>query len=1041
MKQKLFNFLTLTCVMLFVSQTAFAQSHVVTGLVVDDEGSPLPGVSVVIKGKAAQGGGTVTSVDGKYAINAQPTDSLTFTYVGFTTMRKLVGKQTKIDIIMKEDATTLDETVVVAFAKQKKNSVIGSIQTINPDELKTPQSNLTATMAGRIAGIISYQRSGEPGRDNAQFFVRGVTTFGYKSSPLILIDGLEVTEDDLARLEPENVQSFSIMKDATATALYGARGANGVILVTTKSGKKGKIHITARVETNISTPTKILKFMDGADYMELYNFAQRERNQTASLQYSKEKIENTRNGVDPTLYPNVDWYSTLFKNSTINNKATITASGGGEVAQYYLSVAYTHENGLMKVDHLNNFNNNININRYNIRANIDVNLTKTTKASVKVYSLLDRYNGPAAETSSIFDQIMRANPVNFPATYSKDIDKSFYYAGHILFGNYGQGNYPNPYANLVTGYKDRFTSTTNAIFNLEQDLKMITEGLSFRGMASFSSYGANTNTRTMNPFYYQLVTKESELGTSYSLSQLTEGDETLNDPSSYSSAYSTFYFEGALQYQRTFGKHSVGALLVGQAKESLNTIQGSSPYSTLKSRNLGLSGRLTYAFDDRYFLEGNFGYNGSEKFHKSHRFGFFPSVGLGWLVSNEKFWKDKTLGKIFPSFKFKASYGLVGNDAISSADDRFFYLSDVNTNSGSYGYNFGLDFGNGYNGYVINRYANPDVGWEKSTKQNYGVEINILDKANFQFEYFTESRSNIYQQRQSIPATMGTTAAIKGNIGKAKSHGIDMSLDLNWYLTRDWWMQGRFNYTYSVSEYVEGGDLLYPEPWRNRMGQSLNQSWGYVAERLFLDEADVANSPTQFGLKPNVEYMPGDIKYVDINKDGVINEKDQVPIGYPTVPEIIYGFGLSTGYKGLDFSFFFQGSAHSSFFIDPSSIEPFVGYRNALKIVADDYWSEQNPNPQAFWPRLSVNSVENNTKTSTWWMRDGGFLRLKTVELGYSLPTKVTKKWGFQNIRFFASGNNLLCFSKFKLWDPEMGGYGISYPTQRVYNIGLNVEF
>ena len=1046
--KKLSKVLLLVAVFLSGMQfQAAAQTKVVRGLVVDESGNPLPGVTIYAEGK--ESGGVQSGIDGKYAISGlSEKDVLNFTYIGFETQSIKVGSSETLDVILKEDALALEETVVVAFAKQKKESLIGSIQTVSPKDLKVPQSNLTTALAGRVAGLISYQTSGEPGADNANFFVRGVTTFGYKSSPLILIDNIEVTSEDLARLEPENIASFSIMKDATATALYGAKGANGVILVTTKTGEKGALKITGRVETSISTPTRIQQFLSGVDYMNLYNEATRARNPEAQMVYSKEKIENTKLGTNPNLYPDVDWYSELFNNQAVNTKATITASGGGDIARYYLSAAFTNENGLMKVDKLNNFNNNININRYNIRANIDVNLTKTTKAAVKVYSLLERYNGPAAETTDIFSSVMKANPVNFAKTYSKDVDNSYYYVNHILFGNMGMGTYPNPYATLVSGYKDKFTSTTNAQFQIDQDLSMLTEGLSLRGLASFMSYGQNVTTRTMTPFYYSLNTLNTEFGLQYNLEQLTEGTETLNDPSSTSTAYSSFYFEVAAQWARTFKKHELSAMLVGQAKESLNTISGSNAFATLPSRNLGLSGRFTYGYDSRYYIEANFGYNGSEKFAIRHRFGFFPSVGGAWVISKEHFW-GAGLKRVLPMLKLKASYGLVGNDEISSADDRFFYLSSVNTNDSGYGFNFGYDYNNSYNGYSITRYSNEEIGWEISTKANYGIEANILDVVNFQFEYFTEDRSGIYQTRESTPFTMGTTADIKGNIGRAKSHGIDASIDANWNISNDFWLSGRANFTYATSEYVDGGDIKYQESWRNRYGYSLNQQWGYVAERLFVDKQDILNSPSQFGLyvsdSPRVsaedKIMPGDIKYVDINKDGVIDEKDQVAIGYPSVPEIIYGFGISLGYKIFDLSFFFQGSARSSFFIDPTSIEPFTNYRNAMTIVADNYWSESNPNPYAFWPRLSTTSIENNLKTSTWWLRDGSFLRLKQVELGVSLPRKALNRMGLSTGRLFFSANNLFCISDFDLWDPEMGGYGIGYPIQRVFNVGLNVSF
>ncbi|MBR2235824.1 MAG: TonB-dependent receptor [Prevotella sp.] len=1016
--------------------------RLVKGKVADAEGTELPGVSVVVKGKEAAG--TTTSIDGRYAITANPTDTITFSYIGFTPQKEYVGNREVIDVVMREDENTLEETVVVAFAKQKKNSVIGSIETINPAELKTPSTNLTNTLAGRIAGIISYQRSGEPGKDNANFFVRGVSTINSAlAGPLILIDGVEMSTEDLARLEPENIASFSIMKDATATALYGSKGANGVVLVTTKSGRKGKMKITTRLETQISTPTKILEFLDGVDYMNLYNYAQRTRDTKGltSDAYLMEKIENTAAGTDPMLYPNVDWYGMMFKNQAINTKATITASGGGEVAQYYLSAAYTHENGLLKVPSVNNYNNNISINRYNIRANIDVNLTKTTKASVKVYSLLDRSNTPAVSTTTLFDQIMRANPVDFPAFYDKSIDNTWYYADHVLYGNAGQrAQYPNPYAQMMQGYSDAFSYTGNSIFTIEQDLGTLTPGLSVRGLASFSSTGSNTNTRRMTPFYYALVTNVSELGTKYSLNQIGEGTDRLSNPDQSLSTSSSYYFEVAAQWSRTFADHSLSAMLVGQQKEQLRGNAGGA-FGSLPIRTMGLSGRLTYSYADRYFLEANFGYNGSEKFDKNHRWGFFPSIGVGYIISNEKFWSDWGLADIFPMWKFKASYGLVGNDNIMGTNERFYYLSDVNTSNSSTGYRWGESFGTVYDGYSITRYANSKIGWEAAKKQNYGVEVDLLGKANIQVEYFRETRDDIYQRMQAVPLTMGATADIYANMGKARSHGIDASFDINWSITRDWWLQTRFNFTYATSEYISGGDIIYPESWRNRMGYNLSQQWGYVAERLFIDANDVENSPRQFGLVPNSDYMAGDIKYIDVNQDGIIDVKDQVAIGYPTDPEIIYGFGASTGYKNFDISFFFQGSAHSSFFIQPSSIEPFAAHRNALKLVAGNYWSEENPDPHAFWPRLSTSIRSNNTVNSTWWLRNGSFLRLKTVEMGYSLPAKFTKKLGFEVIRFFASGNNLFCISDFKLWDPEMGGYGIGYPTQRVYNVGLNVEF
>lgn len=1017
---------------LLLSQLTFAQASLVKGQVVDKEGNPLPGVSVLQLGST---NGTITSIDGKYAIsNLNENDSLRFSYVGFNNQVIKVGKQTIINVVLLESASALEEVQVVAFQTQKKNSVIGSINTVNPTELKIAPTNLTNALAGKIAGVISYQRSGEPGQDNAEFFIRGVTSFGYANSPLILIDGLEVTTTDLARMEPDNIASFSIMKDATATALYGARGANGVILVTTKTGKKGKANISVRIENSITSPTMTNNFLGGVEYMELYNKALRTRDPEALLYYSKDKIEGTRNGLNPQIYPNVDWYSELFRSTVQNQKANMSVSGGGEVAQYYLSVSYTDEKGLLKVDKMNNFNNNIDIKRYNLRANIDVNLTKSTKAMVKFYSLIDRYNGPQNDAGSIFSMVMQANPVNFPKYYDKD--ESTQFVNHVLFGNKGNGGYPNPYAEMVRGYKDRFSSTTTAQFQLEQDLSMITKGLKLRGMASLNSYSLSEVGRGFTPFYYGLKEVDGESGVIHSVEQISEGTEYLTTGTSYKTANNSFYFEGVAQYNRVFGdKHDVGGLLVGYARELL-TDASSDVYSSLPFRNMGISGRTTYAYDERYFVELNFGYNGSEKFSKQNRYGFFPSAGLGWVVSNEKFFTE-TMKKAVSNLKLKATYGLVGNDAISS--NRFYYLSSVNLNDGGKGHVWGEDFGNSYNGYNINSYANPAVSWEVAEKANFGLELGLFNNVNIQVDYFTENRTNIYMQRDYIPASMGLTAPIASNIGKAESHGIDGSVDYKVSVNKDLWITSRVNFTYATNQIIENGEPQYPYPYMSSIGQPMNQPRGLVAERLFIDEQDVLNSPVQYNQMGS--YMAGDIKYVDVNEDGKIDDSDMVPIGFPTVPEIVYGFGASLGYKNVDFSFFFQGSGRSSFFIDPTSISPFVRERNALQIIADNHWSDENPDPNAFWPRMSVNAVTNNEKASTWWLRDGSFLRLKSVELGYSLPEKLLRKMNIEKARFYASGTNLLVFSKFKLWDPEMGGRGLGYPPQRIINVGLNFNF
>ena len=1025
----------LIAVVLLFLETVNAQGHLISGTIVDAQGISLPGVTVLEQDSA---NGVVSDLDGNYILTTSSSNAtLVFSYIGFETKIIAIANKRYLDVILSESAEALEEVQVVAFQKQRKNSVIGSINTIKPAELNQPNSNLTASLAGRISGVISYQRSGEPGADNAEFFVRGVTSFGYSNSPLILIDGLEVTTNDLARIEPDNIASFSVMKDATATSLYGARGANGVILVTTKEGKKGKAKVAFRYENKFSAPTQITSFLDGVSYMELYNSALRMRDPSAPLYYSKNKIEATRNTPDPNIYPNINWYDELFKNNTINKKFNLNVNGGGDVSQYYLSVSHTNDTGLLKVDPLNNFNNNIDINRSNLRANVNINLTKTTKISVKFNSFFERYNGPIDSANDIFGKVMQANPVNFPKYYT--FDNQFSQYNHTLFGNKGNGGFPNPYADMVRGYKDRFSSTILSQVQIKQELDFITEGLSFRALVAVKSYSATENQRSFNPFYYGIAESETELGLVNRIYQIQEGTEFLSNNSTSNAVNSNYYYEFTTQYDRFFNdKHQVGGLLVFNFNEALNKYSNSSVFASLPARNMGISGRGTYGYDDRYFAELNFGYNGSEKFAKDHRFGFFPSAGLGWIVSNESFFE-----KTFPSIsllKLKYTFGLVGNDNIGSS--RFFYLSDVNLGDGGRGYAWGADYNNYYNGYNINSYPNADVTWEVAEKTNYGVELGIKERLVLQFDYFIENRKKIYEERPVYPDTAGLTSVVSSNSGQVQSKGLDIAIDYNQSFANGFYLTARGTFTYATNEVVVKNEPQYPFGYLSAIGYHTNQPRGYIAERLFIDQEDILNSPEQFnGLSSNENaYLPGDIKYKDLNGDGKISELDKAPIGDPFVPEIVYGFGASMGYKNIDFSFFFQGAAKSSFFIQPTNIAPFINERNALNIISDNHWSENNPDPYAFWPRLSTEEVNNNNQDSTWWLRDGDFLRLKSIELGYTLPEQWLKIKNLRT-RFYVSGLNLFTISKFNLWDNEMGGNGLGYPPQRVMNLGLQINF
>lgn len=1017
----------------------------VRGTVSNNFGELLPGVTVNIRGTT---NATSTDVNGEFTIIV-PSDTtvLVFRYIGFKTEEIVVGSKRVISVVLAEESTMLEEAVVVAFGKQKKESVIGAITTITPKELKVPSSNLTTSFAGRVAGMIAYQRSGEPGQDNADFFIRGVTTFGYKKDPLILIDNIEVSSTELSRLQVDDIESFSIMKDATSTALYGARGANGVILITTKQGTEGKAKVNFRFENSISRAIKNIELADPITYMRLANEAVLTRDPLGLTYYSDQKIDNTISGVNPYVFPATDWRDELLKDYTMNQRANLSVSGGGKIARYYVSGSFNKDNGIMKVANQNNFNSNIDLKSYSLRANVDMELTTTTSMSVRLAGTFDDYTGPIDGGTQVYRNIMRTNPVLFPAYYPTDEDHK--YVQHIMFGNYETGNYLNPYADMVKGYKDYSKSNMSAQLELKQNLRFITDGLSVRGLMNTSRYSYFDVTRAYAPFYYHASTWDKVTNT-YKLTALNEegGTEYLNYNPGTKNVNSELYIEGSVNYNKTFNKdHGISGLLVLMLRDKLTGNAGTLQES-LAYRNVGFSGRFTYAYANRYFTEFNFGYNGSERFYKTNRFGFFPSFGVGWSLSNEPFWNDN-LKHLLPKTKIRATYGLVGNDALG--DERFLYLSEVNMNDGNRSATFGRDYGYSRNGVSVSRYSNPDITWEKALKTNLGLELNILNSWDIVVEGYWEKRTNIFMQRTATPATMGLSAQPSANIGEAKSRGLDVSIDYNKVFSKDFWVQGRANLTYAKSKYLVYEEPTYDNtPWKSRVGHQIGQQWGYIAERLFVDDEEAANSPKQnFG-----EYGGGDIKYKDVNGDGQITELDQVPIGYPTTPEIVYGFGFSMGYKHIDFSAFFQGLARESFWIDVNATAPFVSYlysgetntrtlQNALiKAYADNHWSEDNRNMYALWPRLSTSSIgnSNNSQRSTWFMQDGSFLRLKSLEVGYTIPGKMVNKLG-ANIRIYASGTNLLTFSKFKLWDPEMAGNGLGYPIQRVYNVGLTISF
>lgn len=1018
--------------------TGSNQLKAVSGKIIDEMDLAIAGGTVQVKGSTK---GAISDIDGLFTISASPNSVLVFSFLGYQSVEYKIDKVPSI-VKLTPKVDELDEVTVVGFAKQKKESVIGAISTIKPELLKVPSSNLTQALGGNVAGIISQQLSGEPGKDNVEFFIRGVTTFGYSKSPLILIDNIESSTTDLSRLSADDIAAFSIMKDATATAIYGARGANGVILITTKQGKPGKVKISARVEGSLSAPTKRIDMVDPISYMKYHNEAVITRNPLAVRPHTDEKIASTMANKNPYVYPAVDWYKELFNDQVFNSRANINMSGGGETARYYVSLGISDDNGIMKVDKRNNYNSNIDLKKIFVRSNIDIDVTKTTTFAVKFSGNFDDYTGPIVGGNDLYRRAMATSPVLFPKYYLPDENHES--TTHILFGNAGDGNYINPYAEMIRGYKQYTNAVISAQAELNQKLDFITQGLSFKifGSTTRSSYSGQQ--RSTSPFYYS-VSYYDKLTEKYTLRELNPkgGREDLNYTPEGNQVYSSYYYEAALSYNRTFrDKHNVTGLLVGVLRENKDG-GASSIQMSLPARNIGLSGRFTYAYDGRYFVEANFGYNGSERFAKDERFGFFPSIGAGWMMSEEKFW-GQNLKNVVNKFKLKGTYGLVGNDNIGERKDRFFYMSEVNLDGSGAEYGWGQDFEQRPGTINMIRYQNKKIKWEIARKMNLGLEMGLFNIFDIQVDYFTEYRKNIFGRRETIPYEMGFSADLFANKGEASSHGFEVQVDANHSFNKNFWLGVRGNFTYATGKYEKVEEPYRPYPWLSNVGKRINQTYGLVAERLFIDEEDIANSPVQtYG-----EYMPGDIKYKDVNNDGLINDEDIVPIGISHSPEVVYGFGVSMGYKNFDISCFFQGATRSSFFINSKATNPFMqmdfggnNLNGMMQAYADDYWSESNRNSYATFPRLSTTDIRNNNQNSTWWLRDGSYLRLKSVEVGYTLPKNLTRHLKMSNLRIYASGLNLFAWNRFKLWDVEQGNDGMQYPIQAVYNFGINLSF
>lgn len=1021
------------------------QTRKLQGVVLDVQGEPVIGASVKLKANATVG--TITDIDGKFSLaGVTAKDVVVISFIGYVTQEIKVSNNTSVNVVMKEDSEMLSEVVITAFgAGQKKESVVGSIQTVRPTDLKVPSSNLSTSFAGRMAGVVSFQRSGVPGDNGADFYVRGISTISGMTSPLIVIDGVEASSADLNALSPEVIEGFSILKDATATAMYGTRGANGVMIVTTKSGADvEKPIIGILVEANVNMPTKVPKFVSGDRYMQLYNEAVGNQG-TGDVMFTNEQIMGVRNGTNPYVFPNVDWYDEIFKNSSFNQRVNFNIRGGTKKITYFMNVNVNHETGMLKNRSKDffTFSNNIDVLRYAFQNNIDFKISKDTKIGLHLNVQLNDITSPVTGDkqenvtdimNAIYGSIMDSNPVDFPAYFPNTGEK------WVKWGAYSGGNdqaATNPLAQATRGYSDTFASTVLANLDFEQKLNFLTDGLTFKAMVSFKNYNRTITNRMQGVNRYSVTNYSQNEDGAYDFiaAPLGEPSKPILGTNRLLKGDRRIYIQAYLDYNRTFAeKHSVNAMALFNTDEYVDNT-GGGLIQSLPKRKLGMAFRTSYGYDNRYMVEFNAGYNGSENFAKGHRFGFFPSAAIGYNISREKFWEP--LSKVVSNLKLRASYGLVGNDQIN--DQRFIYMADVSLKGNDDSPSFTTGYGNSsttLKGPIYNRMANDAITWEVGEKLNVGADIQLFNALDISIDGFREIRRDIFQEMYSIPNYLGTAKTkLFGNLAKVKNWGFDASVSYGKQINKNLSVQFKGTFTFARNKVLEYNEAPGISPAYSIVGNSVKSFLLYVANGLYIDGADIANNPTS--TLGNIAIAPGDIKYVDQPNgngeyDGKISDNDRIRMGHPSIPEIVYGFGPSINYKNWDFSFFFQGVGNTSLVM--SGFHPFGTQvnRNVLEFITDNYWSQSNQNPDAAYPRLTKYDNNNNTVGSSYWLRDASFLKLKNAEIGYSL----------KNFRVYLSGTNLLTFSKFKLWDPEMGGdKAMKYPTQRTFNIGIQLSF
>lgn len=987
------------------------QELTVQGKVTDKNGTPLIGVSIKVD---KTGKGTISNEKGEFKLEAPGTAHLVFTYIGYQQLILPVNNRTTVDAILAEDTKGLSEVIVVGYGVQKKASLTGSVATVSGKDIRSmPAANLSNTLAGRAPGIIARQNSGEPGNDGASLSIRGKSTFGYNSM-LVIVDGIQRS---FSELNPADIETISILKDASSAAIYGSRAANGVMLITTKRGTSGVPTISYNGYVGYQQPGVRMKQLNGVQYAEMYNAGLAANGQPA--RYSEEDINTIRNNPDPLKgLANTDWWKSTMNNAALQTQHDLSVRGGNDKAKYYVSIGYLDQNSLYK---------STNYKRYNIRSNVDANIGKHLVASVDLAGRLERRTGPGVDAGTIFNSIIRASP----------LDPDYYPNG--LPGGTTGGRSPMMDA-TASGHRQQDWNTFQSNFALKYTIPGV-EGLSIKGVAAFDKrmlYEKQFST-PYSYYKYNASTKDYDKIT-------RAGNINLTQNSEQQAGITT---QAIVNYIRSFGKHDVDGTLLYEtynyrmdrmqayreqfdsplldelfagSKSGLNNDGTADVYS-----RAGIAGRFNYAYAHKYLLTATFRYDGSLSFASDKRWGFFPGVSAGWVVSEENFFKNNV--RTIDYLKIKASYGQLGNDSVRA----FQYLPSYYAGSGGGINSVYIIDGKPYNGIFSAGYPNQNIGWEIATTTDIGFETSLWNRLlTLDAGYFYKRTSNILRPRTaSVPGTFGEQLPYQ-NVGIVDNQGFEVEIGHENRIGKVNY-NARGTFTFARNKVIFMDEAANIQASLRQTGRPFDQYTGLVAMGLFQSEEEIKNAPKQYNFQPK----PGDIRYADINGDGVINDLDRTIIGRSKVPEVVYGLNLGASWNGFDISMLWQGAANFNTYIGAELAYPFFNISNPMTYMLD-YWTPDNRGAE--FPRPVINGNANNLKGSSFWLRDASYLKLRSLNIGYTLPAGWLKQARIQQARLYVAGANLLTISRLKGLDPEVPsetrGY---YPQQRSINIGVNL--